>query len=396
MTKQKTILFVAMPDSIHTARWLEQLNEQGWDIHLFPSTLIPVLHPRIRQLTVHYFLHSQQILDTNCSKNAVVKWFERAMYAILRRGFSQLSHYWRSRQLAKLINCLQPNIVHSLEIQHAGYLTLAAKARIKTQFPTWIVTNWGSDIYLFGKMPQHQDKIRQVLASCDYYACECERDVQLAKVFGFNKTVLPVFPNTGGFDLVNMKKMRNKQLTSTRKLIMLKGYQHFAGRALIGLQALATCADVLQGYTIAIYSANKLVIKETALFSQKTGIATKIIPQGTAHDDILAFHAKARLSIGLSISDAISTSLLEAMVMGSFPIQSCTACADEWIAHGVSGMIVPAEESEIIAMWIRKVLLDDELVDKAAHINWQTALARLDDAVLKQQAIAIYSTMESR
>jgi hypothetical protein len=84
------------------------------------------------------------------------------------------------------------------------------------------------------------------------------------------------------------------------------------------------------------------------------------------------------------------------MVMGSFPIQSCTACADEWIEHGVSGMIVPAEEPEIIAMWIRKALLDDELVDNAARINWQTALARLDGESLKQQAITIYNTVEQR
>ena len=84
------------------------------------------------------------------------------------------------------------------------------------------------------------------------------------------------------------------------------------------------------------------------------------------------------------------------MVMGSFPIQSCTACADEWIEHGVSGMIVPAEESEIIAMWIRKALSDDNLVNNAAQINWQTALARLDDATLKQQAIAIYNAVEQR
>jgi hypothetical protein len=286
--------------------------------------------------------------------------------------------------------------VHSLEIQHAGYLTLAATAFVKSQFPTWIVTNWGSDIYLFGKIPQHQEKIQQVLQACDYYSCECQRDVQLANDFGFNKTVLPVFPNTGGFDLNKLAKIRGRVLTSERKIIMLKGYQHWAGRALIGLHALAECADILQGYTIVIYSAAKVVIKEAQLLSQKTGIATHIIPHGVSHDDILSFHAQARISIGLSISDAISTSLLEAMVMGSFPIQSCTACADEWIEHGMSGMIVPAEEPEIIALWIRKALLDDELVDNAARINWQTALARLDGESLKQQAITIYNTVEQR
>ena len=31
------ILFVAMADSVHTARWISQIDDQGWDIHLYPS-----------------------------------------------------------------------------------------------------------------------------------------------------------------------------------------------------------------------------------------------------------------------------------------------------------------------------------------------------------------------
>ena len=395
MPKKKTILFVAMPDSIHTARWLEQLNEQNWDIHLVPSTMIPSLHPRIRQITVHHLFYSEKILNIDAinSKNLVIKWLERIMYAVLRRWFGQLLLPWRARLLARTIERVQPDIVHSLEIQAAGYLTLAAKEFVIVPFPAWIVTNWGCDIHLFGKLPKHKEKIQQVLQECNYYSCECQRDVLLAQHLGFNKSVLPVFPNTGGFDLTRLAKIRNRVITSKRNIIMLKGYQHFAGRALVGLQALAECADLLKGYTIVIYSAAKVVIKEAQLLSQKTGIAMRIIPDSTSHDDILSLHAEARISIGLSISDGISTSLLEAIVMGSFPIQSCTACADEWIEHGVSGMIVPAEEPEIIAMWIREALLDDELVNNAARINWQTALARLEGEALKQQAIAIYDTV---
>jgi len=392
MTNQKTILFVAMPDSIHTARWIGQLNAEGWDIHLFPSVLA-ALHPDIDQVTVHILLHQQRISAKGSPKNSVFKLFDRVIYAVLRRVFAYLLPWWRAKKLARVISTLQPDIVHSLEIQAAGYLTLSAKEFVDSQFPTWIVTNWGSDIFLFGRQAQHKEKIRQVLANCDYYSCECQRDVALAREFGFNKTVLPVFPNTGGFDLDRLANVRGQVLTSERKIILLKGYQHWAGRALVGLQALAECADVLQGYTIVIYSAASIVVKEAKLLTQKTGIATQIIPNGVTHDTILTLHARARLSIGLGISDAISTSLLEAMVMGSFPIQSCTACADEWIEHSVSGMIVPAEEPEIIAMWIRKALSDDDLVNRGAQINWQTALARLDGAALKQQAIAIYNSV---
>ncbi|MBW1897870.1 MAG: glycosyl transferase family 1, partial [Deltaproteobacteria bacterium] len=103
---------------------------------------------------------------------------------------------------------------------------------------------------------------------------------------------------------------------------MLKGYQGWAGRALVGLRALERCADILAGYEIVIYSASKEVLIAAELFSKSTGVQTTIIPEGTPHHEVLKLHGKARISIGLSISDAISTSLLEAVVMGSFPIQS--------------------------------------------------------------------------
>ena len=75
----------------------------------------------------------------------------------------------------------------------------------------------------------------------------------------------------------------------------------------------------------------------------------------------------------------------------SFPIQSCTACADEWIVHGVSGMIVPPEDLAIIEMAIRVALNDDNLVDSAAELNWKTSQKRLDGNFVKQNMIDMYS-----
>ena len=54
------ILFVAMANSIHTARWINQLADQGWDIHLFPVE-DKGIHPDLRNLTTHDFLcHSRK------------------------------------------------------------------------------------------------------------------------------------------------------------------------------------------------------------------------------------------------------------------------------------------------------------------------------------------------
>jgi hypothetical protein len=390
MDGKKTILLVAMANSIHTARWLAQVNDQEWDIHLFPSLPGAPAHAALEKVTVHHALHQQRITTARAQAGPGGESLARAMHALQQRVFTELLPNWRTRQLARLIRRLRPGVVHSLEIQAAGYLTLAAKEILAGWFPPWIVTNWGSDIYLFGRVKEHQARIRKVLASCDYYSCECERDVALAREFGFAKTVLPVRPNSGGFELDELEPVRRRVPTAARKTIMLRGYQGWAGRALVGLRALERCRDALQGYSVVIYSAAAEVVMAAALFTNRTGIDTTILPAGTPHADILAHHARARISIALSISDAISTSLLEAMVMGSLPIQSSTACVDEWIEHGVGGLIVPPEDPDVVEAAIRTALSDNALVERAASVNWEVARSRLDGAALRRMAVDMY------
>lgn len=386
--RKKKILLVAIPNSIHTARWLNQItNEDEWDVHLFPSIGGEVTHPMITGVVVHHLFYRGHISYGKVEMPSLfAKVFDSLRVHVIDRFFPK----HRARQLTRVIGRLKPDVIHSMEMQAGGYLTLEAKTLLKGRFPPWLVTNWGSDIYFFGRLKKHKQKIADVLTNCDFYSCECHRDVILARNFGFSKTVLPVFPNTGGFDLQKLEKLRNEKVTSERKLIMLKGYQNWAGRALVGLHALERCADLLTGYRVAIYSASSDVWMAAELFSEKTGVEICMVPHGTSHTEMLRLHGQARISIGVSISDAISTSLLEAMVMGAFPIQSCTACADEWIEHGVSGMIVPPEDPDIIGKAVRKALTDEDLVNNAASLNWEVAQARLDIELLRRKTVGLY------
>jgi hypothetical protein len=299
----------------------------------------------------------------------------------------------REKALAWVIRVYKPDLIHSLEMQHAGYLTLSARELLGGHFPTWAVTIWGSDLYLFGRLEEHQPKIKSILAHCDFFGCECSRDQVIAKEMGFQGKVLPPLPATGGFDLEYCETLKITRPVSERREIVLKGYQHFAGRALFGLRALTLCADQLKGYQVNIFAASPEVVLAAQLFSQNTGLLVNVISTSsheTDDDSILKLFGRARISIGLSISDGIPRTMLEAMVMGAFPIQSCTACADEWIVDGESGLIVPPEDPELIAQAIRRALSDDSMVDRAAEINARVAKERLDTNILSQQVIKIY------
>ncbi len=125
------------------------------------------------------------------------------------------------------------------------------------------------------------------------------------------------------------------------------------------------------------------------LLSKSTGIRIDPIPW-CSHEEMLRLHGQARIHIGVNITDGISISVLEAMVMGAFPIQSCTACADEWITPGVTGLIVPPEDPQAIAEAIRSAVADDALVDKAAKANELLAAQRLDERLVRPKVIAMY------
>ena len=386
-----------MVNAIHTAHWISQIVDEGWEILLFPSQqrkLNPAL-PGIKVFNPNLFSLTPQ-------KNRFFSGIWVSPYFFLE---SKLSHLlgrplpgFREYILSRVIQRYQPDLIHSLEMQQAGYMTLGAKKRLEGKFPKWAMTIWGSDVYLFGRLQNHKPRVQSVLTSCDYFGSETERDVSLARSLGFAGKVLPVLPASGAFDLEYCRKFIKPGLVSERRTIVLKGYQHFAGRALAGLRALAMCADLLQEYRVSIYGASPDVQIAAELFSLETQIPVDIISTDMheANDeDILKAFGNARIAIGLSISDGVPRALLDAIVMGAYPIQSNTSAADEWIVDGRNGAMVPPEDPHIIADAMRLALKNDTLVNSAAEINSEIALERLTEQVIKPKVIDMYKKILS-
>lgn len=388
------LLIVGMLDSMHVARWLATIDGQGWDVHLFGER-DTLAHPRLAGATLW------QIDPANTSRPAAdllvrpaLGKSERATRAAMRRPAR------RAAVLAGLIRRLRPDVVHSMEFQHAGYLTLDARSRLGPgRFPPWIASNFGSDIHLFGRFPEHQPRIRDLLAAADVHHCECARDLAHGRRFGFAGRDAALVPMGGGWDLDAAAVHRTIGPVSARRTIALKAYEGWAGRAGVALEALRRVVPLLDGYTLAIYLASTEMQARSRLVAQETGMRLEVVsglPGFVPYEQILSMHGRSRISIGLSISDAISTSLLEAMVMGSFPIQSGTGCGGEWIEDGVSGILVHPEDPQPVANAIRRVLTDDALVDRAAAINAATVRARLDYPVVRSRIVDLYQDALAR
>lgn len=398
MTRKPRILFVGMSDSVHTARYLAVLAGMAADLHLFPAYFCRP-HPGLRNVTVWHLISGRRSPGMDRSARVVGLWpFRTAEFlsVLFWRLLAKLG-FDDAARLNLLIRVLRPDIVHTLEFQQAGYLMLEARSRMRDPAPLWIATNWGSDIYAFGRLPEHEARIRRILDLADVYACECYRDVILAREFGFDGEVMPVVPNSGGFRLKHCEALRSPLPPSQRKVIAVKGYQYSLGRSLVALRALERVAHLLEGYRIVVYSPfpSDVVQVPARLMARRTGLQVELLGH-VPHDEILNLHGSARLSISLSISDAICTSMTEAMVMGSFPIQSDTACADEWVEHGKTALLVNADDSDGVAEAIARALQDDRLVDEGARINLETANERLDADRIGEQLLESYRDVLGR
>lgn len=388
------ILFVAMPFSIHTVRWISQMNDTGWDLHLFPSMKFQPLHAEMRGVVYHenFYDNLYERVPGNTYSSPHMSYLSFVRNGLLKkiiRKFANTTGMDKSPadELAELIKKIRPDIIHSLETQHAGYLVAQAKKKVagKFPFPVWVHSNWGIDLHFFGRLQKHIPLIRETLAGVNILLVEGKRDERLARELGYQSKV-QVFPSVGGgFHIPDGQPGK----TSLRKKILVKGTQDIIRRGVVALRALERCADLLDEYEIILYSSNEITRAVAELFTGHTGKRITML-EGVDHAGMLQLNAEARINICVNISDGLPNAMLEAMLMGAFPIQSDTSLANEWIRSGETGILVPAEDPDVIEGAIREALLNDELVDKAAIANRQRISEQLEYKHIKASATDMY------
>lgn len=385
------LLFVGSAYSVHTARWFSQLQGTGWDIHLFdPSNRL--VHKELEGITLHTGWKKP---DVPAGTTVRCRWpFLRGRHFMERR-FPSL---WRrilpkaGGRLAELIDRLRPDVVHSLGLHVYSEAVLDAKKYLGGTLPApWIYSSRGSDIFFYQAFPGQETLIRGVLEACDYYLCNCRRDLRLAKDYGLRGEFLGFFQGGGGYPVREMQKLRAPGLTSARRTLAVKGIQNEIGNALVALEALRICAHLLPGFTIRIFQAGSDAVRSAAgSLAREAGISVDMIPR-SPREVIWSLFGESRIVLGVSRSDGIPNTMIEAMIMGAFPIQTNPGKASaEWIDNGSNGLLIPADDPAAIAVAVKTALEDDRKVDAAAEINLERARERIDHAVVGEKVLALY------
>jgi glycosyltransferase involved in cell wall biosynthesis len=295
------------------------------------------------------------------------------------------NNFFRSQLLRRLITQQEFDLIHVLELQHAGYLLLGTK--LAPNLPKVFITNWGSDIYWFQQFPKHKQKIIQLLKIASFYSAECHRDIDIVRQLGYTGKTMPVIPNSGGINLEEIPK--DSLPPSQRKKIMIKGYTGFVGQALVALRACELAADCLKGYEVVIYSASLKTRLRALKLQHLHKIQVTILKKRIPHHEMLKHFSEARVYIGISLSDGISTSLLEAMATGCYPIQTDTSCANEWLSL-YSGSTVASNSIQAITNALIKAIQADDFVNRAAVINIEAINSKATSSSIGSVAQTFY------
>ena len=367
------VLLVGMADSIHLSRWLSQFDSSSIQFEIISSSP----HRSVQQGIIERVDQSSKVSMT---------WFSRYLSLPMWLVDRLLSDWVRGLYIAWRIICTKPEIVHVNEIQNAGYATLRAFQIIKRNKPKLIVTNYGSEIVWFSRYPSHRKKIKALLGIADGFSAECIRDYKLADEIASGFINLPLMPVAGGLE-------RNRDPEQFRDKIAIKGYENHWGKAILALEAITSLGQDIRDFEIVLYSCNWPTIRA----ARKLSISTKLKitthkKRSLSHSQVLDLFRTSQIYVGHSLSDGISTSMLEAMAMGAIPIQTNSSCAQEWVTDQTTGFLITPNDTEAIKSAVLKVVSGEFRSDLARAKNYAVIEDRYNPSELSVIASGYYET----
>lgn len=380
--ERKQVLIIGMLDSIHLARWLSQFEDQNIDFIIFPSKKFKYVNNDLLQL----------IKSKNPAKYTLARpYFYFKYVGFFEFGvnvfFKLIKIDFRKILLRLVFFKKKFTYVHAIEIQGAGYLYNTLPKKI-TELNNLILTNYGSDIYYYQNDLEHLMQIKSILKKTKYYSGECHRDYELVLKLGFSGEFLACIPNAGGFkhDVFELNMISSDK----RNLIIAKCYGGIFGLGNLVIAALSEFLVNKPTIKVLLYSVTKDLSNHALLLQNNFPGQVMIhnINDRVPRTLFLRYFSEARIYMAASRSDGISTSFLEALCLGAFPIQTSTSCAQEWIDLGFEGNVVSPDSAQIL-LSLSENFSDPSLNAKRIK-NLELAKINLSFDLLKNQALCFY------
>ena len=327
------ILMVSIP-TLHFFRWVNQLQGSGHEVYWFDITGM--------SRTVSKISWIKQKVDWKLKWNYPSRVFIKNTFPNLYQFIQRFNEKDTAKEFEKYFLEIQPDVVHSFAL----YLSCSPIIEVMEKYTQqkWIYSSWGSDLFYFQNAPIYLKNIKRVLPRINYLFTDCKRDYEISKLYGFKGGFLGVFPGGGGFYLEEMEKYQLP--ISERKTILIKGFQGRSGRAITVLKAIEFIKNELSNFEIIVFGSDSEIFDYVKKSTLKSWTNFSVLGK-ISHTDVLKLMGKSLIYIGNSNSDGIPNTMLEAMCMNVFPIQSNPGGATaEIIENGVNGLLIEDCENQ--------------------------------------------------
>jgi hypothetical protein len=377
------ILVIGMADSVHVARWLEMaLQNQSAQVLLIPTSPHRKIHPKLLAL----LRSGQPSVDIRIHR--LLRFGSLPIWALDKVLPDVLK--LRSHLIARSLQTFQPDLIHVMESQNGGYpFSLAvsrSQARGRVTTPT-LLTLFGSDLYWFKNFSDHRRRLKILMSQVSTISAECQRDIDFARELGFKGNFLPLVPVSGGLpdDLI----LSSPDLASNpRRSIAVKGLGHIA------IQALAEHREFLTGKLVEIYSAGGPAIRAAKKHLQPNGIEFRIYKKHTLnHGQMLQLYRRSCVYVGLSKSDGLPASMLEAMSQGAYPVQTTSACTEGWVTDNLSATLISEPTVSNVSYALQVPFYGEGQLHVAQVANLKTIKAKYSKTALDKTGTWQYSSI---
>lgn len=375
------ILLVAIPNH-HFFQWTNQLKESGYEVYWFDITDGAGFVEKINWVKQ---FNGWKLKWDYPFRYRIKKQYPKC-YSILEK----LTVNNTEVVFENIINKIQPDIVHCFEMKLAGLPILEV---MQKQTIPLVYSSWGSDIFSYKNLGVIKSQVEIFLKRVNYLITDCNRDFKIVQDLGYKNFFLGVFPGNGGVEIEREYIKR----VDDRNTICIKGYEDGVGKAILVLKAIELL-QLDETIDFLIFSADTIVedyLEKSDYFRTKS---VEIISRHSFMSNKLLLQKLGRCSlyIGNSSSDGMPNSLLEAMGMGVFPIQSNPGkVTEEVITNGINGFLIEKpNDVEAIANLIKTAIENKQMRARAQEYNVHFVQQNYNRTQLQQEIINLYQRVK--
>ena len=395
------LLFIADGRSPIALNWIEHFVAAGYQVHLV-STFACTPQIELASLTIIPVAYSGAGKagpagdSQSRSESALRKLLPVGVRTSLRRWLAPLTIPAAARKLKQQVLHLKPDLIHAMRIPFEGIL--AADALEDLPSIPLIVSVWGNDFTLHAPAtPWMGSYTRKALHRADALHADCQRDVRLARHWGFAQDRLAfVLPGAGGIQTDLFYPAVDQAATpggqERFRVVNPRGIRSYVRNDTF----FRSIPLVRQNYPQIEFICPAMLDEPQArrwLEELSLNQGVELLPRQT-RPQMAELFRQAQVVVSPSEQDGTPNTLLEAMACGCFPVAGDLESIREWIIPGVNGLLFDPASPQQLADAIVNAYKQPELRQSAREQNLRLVAERAEFGLVMSRAETIYRELD--